>query len=378
MAPFNGVPSQRQQVALALAPKFTASLSICGSSYIIYDCWIRDILRNDEGQKGKKTTYHRLLVGLSVCDLLMSIGLFTSTWPMPSDTPNVWGASGTVQSCEAIGFLEQMGLAAVMYNASLSVYYLLRIRFGWTPSQTEKVELPLHLVPVIFGLATAIASVKLDLFNSGIFDCWIAPFPQGCDESWRNGGTTTCERGDNASLYQWVFDLILKWSAILLVTINMFIIHRGVLIRERAVRRYSIIGRRPSLARQLALQSYLYVGALYITYIPVIITRLTELISGYVYYGMLLTISITIPLQGFWNGKLIDPTVKAIVTILKYDYDASYSVPETSISDCEAKSTSKWTGTSARCIQQFSSRSIRSCEGRRSATGRRRRIRQFK
>jgi len=56
------------------------------------------------------------------------------------------------------------------------------------------------------------------------------------------------------------------------------------------------------VSRRLARQSYLYVGALYLTYLPVIVTRATELAVGYVYYEMLLTISIFIPLQGFWNG----------------------------------------------------------------------------
>jgi hypothetical protein len=257
------------------------------------------------------------MIGLSVCDLLMSAGLFTSTWPMPKDTLNVWGAVGTVQSCEAIGFLEQAGVAATMYNGSLSTYYLLRIRYGWTPSRIARVEPWMHAIPLLFGLATMIASLTLNLFNSGLFDCWIAPFPQGCQESWRNDGETTCERGDNASLYQWLFDLIPKWASILLVTVNMVMTHQALFRRQRTTYRFSMppntntetatrrsSSRRPTpLARLMARQSYLYVGALYLTYTPVIITRLTELISGVVYYGMLLTISITIPLQGFWNGK---------------------------------------------------------------------------
>jgi hypothetical protein len=307
MAPFNGVPTRAEQVALALAPKLAASLSVAGSSYILYDCLVA-IRRKRSGV----TTYHRLMTGLCCCDVLMSVGLFTSTWPMPRDTPNVWGAAGTVRSCEAVGFLEQAGVSAVMYNASLSIYYLLRIRCGWDWSKIRKAEIVLHLVPIVFGIATMLASLFLDLFNSGIFDCWIAPFPQGCDESWQNGGATNCVRGDNASLYQWLFDLIPKWTSILLVTVNMWFTHRGVLMRERASLRYSASGR-TVVARRLARQSYCYVGALYLTYVPVIVTRATELATGYVYYGMLLTISVTIPLQGFWNGTMCGPAFFALI-----------------------------------------------------------------
>jgi hypothetical protein len=266
MAPFNGVPTHSQQIVLALMPKLAATLSIAGSGYIFFDCLRRRRKTKDQN------TYHRLMIGLSVCDVLMSAGLFTSTWPMPKETPNVWGAVGTVESCEAVGFLEQAGVAAVMYNGSLSTYYLLRIRYGWTASQIARVEPWMHAIPLIFGLATMIASLKLNLFNSGLFDCWIAPFPQGCQESWRTNGETTCERGDNASLYQWLFDLIPKWASILLVTINMVMTHQAVYRQERAALRFSVtpeVSRsssfsspKPRVARLLARQSYLVSTAL--------------------------------------------------------------------------------------------------------------------
>jgi hypothetical protein len=311
MAPFNGTPTRNQQVTLALAPKVASILSILGSCYILHDCWRKPA--------GRRNTFHRLMMGLCAVDVITSTGFFVGNWAMPVDTPNVWGAMGTVRSCEAVGFLVQSSVSGVLYNGGLSIYYLLRIRSGWTPVQMRKIEPYLHLVPLVFGLSTMSASLALDLFNSGIFDCWIAPYPQGCEQSWEHGGTTTCLRGDNASLYQWLFDLIPKWSSILLVTVNMWLTHRGVYRQEQSViRRLAAApnnhnndsvsttsdNRLPhgSMAKRLARQSYLYVGALYLTWFPVTITRLTELVTGRVYYEMLLFISIAIPLQGLWNG----------------------------------------------------------------------------
>jgi len=121
---------------------------------------------------------------------------------MPRGTPFVFGARGSTQTCTAQGFFAQIGVSSVMYNASLSTYYLLVIRYGWPESRIVKVEPLLHAIPLIFGFATMIAGLFLQLFNYGVWDCWIAPYPLGCEESWRNGGKTTCERGDNASLYQ--------------------------------------------------------------------------------------------------------------------------------------------------------------------------------
>jgi hypothetical protein len=227
-----------------------------------------------------------------------------------------------------------------------------------------------------------IASLSLGLFNSGLFDCWIAPYPQGCTESWRipkdeHGNqvptATNCERGDNASLYQWVFDVIPKWVSVLVVTLNMILTNLAVRRQELSTIRFSqpevnpafnatgipcssnadgsvsaSVGtqgrnftsfhiknesssiaatandnsgnirsfqprqrqstqqQRPKklelrISRRLARQSYLYVGALYLTYIPVVVTRSFELVNGFVHYEMLLTIGIMIPLQGFWN-----------------------------------------------------------------------------
>lgn len=214
----------------------------------------------------------------------------------------------------------------------------------------------------MFGLGTAIASLALKLFNYGLWDCWIAPYPPGCKESWRNNGSTTCVRGDNASLYQWLFDLIPKWSSILLVTVNMVLVYifvRRQEIRserwsaraatnsrvvnssiqnslcssatstnnvvdatpnlnqsqERSIGSVTLQGRpswqrkqqrhqsrgRVNFSRQIAQQSYLYVGALYITWLPVIVLRGVQLASGVTYYWLLVWVALSIPMQGFWN-----------------------------------------------------------------------------
>ena len=197
MAPFDGEPSYSQQVALAIVPKITGSLSIMGSSYIIFDC-----VRGLRSGKRDRNTYRRLMVGISVVDITMSICFFLSTWPMPRGTPFTYGARGNTQTCTAQGFFAQIGVSSVMYTVSLSTYYLLVIRYGWPESRIVKVEPFLHAIPLVFGFATMIAGLPLQLYNYGLWDCWIAPYPQGCEESWRNGGETTCERGDNASLYQ--------------------------------------------------------------------------------------------------------------------------------------------------------------------------------
>ena len=186
-----------QEKAIAIVPKFTALLSMFGSGFIIYK-----VLKKPRSQQ---TTYHRLMLGMSACDLLSSTCFFLTTWPIPSDE-NVYAASGNQATCIAQGFFSQFSLATAMYNASLSFFYVMKIRYSWSSKRIEKrLELALHAFALFIGIGTAIAGVVLNLYNNDSWECWIAPKPQDCQESWKNNGNTTCERGDNASLYRWVF-----------------------------------------------------------------------------------------------------------------------------------------------------------------------------
>jgi phosphate/sulfate permease len=66
-----------QQKAVAIAPKFTAFASIIGSVTVAFL-----ILK----RAPKKTTYHRLVLGMSIVDLLASVAWFFTTWPIPRGT----------------------------------------------------------------------------------------------------------------------------------------------------------------------------------------------------------------------------------------------------------------------------------------------------
>ena len=67
--------SPPKSVALAIAPKVPALLSICGSSSIIYM-----VLSN---QKRRNHIMHRIMLCLSISDILASVFFFASTWPIP-------------------------------------------------------------------------------------------------------------------------------------------------------------------------------------------------------------------------------------------------------------------------------------------------------
>lgn len=148
-----------QQIALAIVPKFTAFASILGSSWVILE-----VLTEVEK---RRSVYHRLLLMMSVYDVLESVWNFCSTWPIPIGTPNIWGNVGTQQSCSAQGFFLQLGLAVPMYNACLSAYYLLVIRYNTSDLKLKRqVEPVMHVFSFVFPVATAFASLGLTLYSA--------------------------------------------------------------------------------------------------------------------------------------------------------------------------------------------------------------------
>ena len=291
-----------QQKAVAIAPKFTAGLSALGSALTCFlILW----------PKRKCKTYHRLVLGMSLCCLSSSVAWFFTTWPIPRGTPDVFGAVGTEQTCSAQAFFAQFSLSAVMYNASLSVYYVLVIVKGWSDERILKVEPIFHLHSITWGLGTALASIGLTLFNQVGWDCWIGPHPLGCKESWKNNGMTTCSRGNNGTLYQWAFYYAPLWAVIVAVTVLMYWVYWTVRKQERIMERYlptSIAGapaasdrERVKRSRQIANQAAYYVGAFFVTWLFPTIFQLVLVTSGRLYFSLLFLTAFFVPIQGLLN-----------------------------------------------------------------------------
>ena len=122
---------------------------------------------------------------MSVFDVLSSAGWALSTLPIPKydkfGEPSIaYGAQSNSATCTAQGFLVQLGYSGtsvrsavvakpvtlflyvefdslhqptsgLWYNMSLSIYYLLLIRFSWRPDRIRRNVKWLH-APVVIGL----------------------------------------------------------------------------------------------------------------------------------------------------------------------------------------------------------------------------------
>ena len=160
-----------QQKWIAIAPKPFSLLSILGSSYIL-----KHILTSKER---RSQVYHHILLGLCAYDIIASFTMFWGTWAIPSGTPNVYLASGTIGTCNAQAFLQQLGVAVPIYTAELAAYYFLVVSFSWKERQLKRIEILLHLIPSALGWTSSIVGIATNSFSDSVFWCWYSPDKYG-------------------------------------------------------------------------------------------------------------------------------------------------------------------------------------------------------
>ena len=99
---------------------------------------------------GLSTIRNRLLLGMSIGDILYSMTNATFNYMIPRDVSYmVWNANGHLVSCDALGFIAVMGsLTTLYYSSSLNLYYLAQVRYEKTESYIRaKIEPALHAMP---------------------------------------------------------------------------------------------------------------------------------------------------------------------------------------------------------------------------------------
>jgi hypothetical protein len=257
-------PNDAQLMAMALCPKFTALASVVGSLLII-----RDVIVLRKNRSDALSTRHRLLAGMSVCDIISSSAWFLTSWPVPEDMPfGLWNV-GNKDTCSAQGFFIQLSIGTVTYNACLALYYLLVIRYGWKNEYISRhVEPWMHFVAVAFALITSFAALALDLYHSIGWTCGISAYPPYCIQSYENKGPTNCIRGDNARIFLVAFRIGPTCCIIVFLVVSLFLVYWKIRTVESGS---SHLQRRPGrLQQRFALQAFLYVGAMFITWGPMI------------------------------------------------------------------------------------------------------------
>lgn len=235
---------------------------------------------------GKGTTVTRILLPYQFSLLLNSIAYVLGTWPSPSGAPDVWGASGTVQTCEAQGFILQLATqSGVPWDICLSVTYVLMVRYNWSHHRLRRMEPYFHMFIWPFGLAAAIIPLRLELYNNNWEVCWIDSVPWDCEGSYRLGGETDCIRGDNGWIYQLAFSgfPVIGMLVAIACMVSIYLYIRCV--EKKNQRYYSGPGRllqvnRHRRSRQAAVRGMLYSSTMVLTYAPLFVGMAIDKLTG--------------------------------------------------------------------------------------------------
>lgn len=147
-----------EQTALALVPKFTSMVSMPCSIWLIYE-----VVSDQRSGRGT-TSIQRILVGMTVVDILASCAWFSSTWMVPKSSG--WPfAAGNATTCNFQGFLLQLAIGAPLYNCSLAMFYTMIIKYRWTKEQLLRLERLVHIFILTFTVGSSIMLLLLDQYN---------------------------------------------------------------------------------------------------------------------------------------------------------------------------------------------------------------------
>eukprot|EP00566_Odontella_aurita_P015228 CAMPEP_0113537112 /NCGR_PEP_ID=MMETSP0015_2-20120614/6645_1 /TAXON_ID=2838 /ORGANISM="Odontella" /LENGTH=339 /DNA_ID=CAMNT_0000436571 /DNA_START=145 /DNA_END=1164 /DNA_ORIENTATION=- /assembly_acc=CAM_ASM_000160 len=279
-----------EAILLAVVPKFSAFLSICGSFIIVHNV-IHDA-------KKRKKAYHRIMLGLSVSDIVAATNYFLGTWLIPRGTVGKYGpvymAAGTDATCSMSGFFTQSSVASPLYNAMLALYYLFVVKYGWKEERLMKFEPLVHSLPIAFALGTSATGAGLYLYNSVEWLCWVNIEPPQANNPWR-----------------WAFLFGPVWSCIVFVTAVMTVLWWTMRQTEQSVVVHSknssagvqsaVSSARRNRSKQIAFQGILYVGAFYITWFFPTLQRVLELADKESFFLLEFFDATLLPLQGLLN-----------------------------------------------------------------------------
>jgi hypothetical protein len=237
---------RRIHLVVAIIRHVAGSISLIASTAIIWH-----ILRSYDGLS---TTYHRLVFGLCICDIILSSVIALSTTMAPKEMeyfiPN---ARGNVASCDAQGFLYVVGFAtSSLYNCSLCFYYLAIIKYSKKEDYIRnKLEPWFHGISIILPLVSGVILLAAKAFNSGSYDvCLLAQSKPPHCIGYENGYTPKgynipCGRGDlNDKPFLHAIAIvghfIVLASAPIVVLWTMLLMYRTVLKIEKRMQRYGV------------------------------------------------------------------------------------------------------------------------------------------
>jgi hypothetical protein len=220
-------------------------------STIASTCLVVHILRSHHGLS---TTYHRLVFGLSVADIMSSFLMSLGSTMVPKEMNYfVPYAQGNTATCTAQGFFVAVGIiAAALYNCSICLYYLVIIRYNKKDEYIRnKLEPWFHGISIAIPLVVGFILIAMKAYNIKDYSCFIiqndAPHCIGYEiGDTPEGFSIPCGRGDgeeNPILY--LVTAIVGFGLVLIVTPTviigtMLLMYRSVSKIEQRMQNYGV------------------------------------------------------------------------------------------------------------------------------------------
>ncbi len=214
-------------------------------------CLVVHILRSHHGLS---TTYHRLMFGLCIADILSSFGFALGSTMVPKEMNYfVPSAQGNTATCTAQGFLITAGVTVVaLYNCSICFYYLAIIRYNKKDEYIRnKLEPWFHGISIIIPLVGGFIFIAMKGYNANDSVCYFeqnyAPHCIGYESGdTPKGFNIPCGRGNGAEnpiLY--LVTLIVGYGLVMIITptvivVTMLLMYRSVSKIEQRMQNYGV------------------------------------------------------------------------------------------------------------------------------------------
>ena len=213
-----------------------------------------------KSRKNRGNIQQRIVGAMSCVDFIAAVTWFLTPLFIPTyfKDRGIPLALGNETTCDVQGFIIQFATASFLYSASLSVYYVLIIKYQWKTDRMKKLEKYLHICPLGWSLITATISLSLGIFGDATWDCWIeSQYP----------------------IYQWVFTFIPLMTSLGINIFNMAQIYYYVKSIEDKAAKYKRTSARAVTHKsslKIAEQNKFYVISFISTWLLLVIARIIQ------------------------------------------------------------------------------------------------------
>lgn len=156
--------------------------------------------------------YKRIILGLSIGDILQSLALVTGPFAPPVGTLQSPFAAGNTVTCEINGVFMTSGSCAVtMYTCGLCIYYWCKIVHRMSNEHFARtIERYIHLTVIVSNAGISLASLITKTYNTSPLGgfCYFAALPLGCKHGQNDGllpgGGQQCTRGNLSFIFTFI------------------------------------------------------------------------------------------------------------------------------------------------------------------------------